>query len=340
MPENKLHRLKAKYTPAEAKGMFVYLEHSEGEFADVSLELISKAKEITNGESIYGMLFGHKVNKLAEKAIRSGLDEVYVIDDEHLLNYTPEAFIRCAEAIVEKQKPDTILIGATQNGCDMAGGLAVRLQTGLTAHITDLEVDEDGELVGWVPGFGGGIAAACKCPRHRPQLISVRPGVFLAGGENKQSDGKIHNEPVPFSATDIKTEIVERKVLAIDNISKVDRIVAVGRGTDGDLGIAEELAETIGGKVGGTRVALDEGWIRKEQMIGQTGYSTKPNLAVLCGISGATQFTIGIDKADLILAINNDEEAPIFEQADLCVVDDLFDIVPALTKVVKNQISR
>jgi electron transfer flavoprotein alpha subunit len=110
--------------------MFVYLEHSEGKLADVSLELISKAKEITNGESIYGMLFGHKVNNLAEESIRSGLDEVYVIDDKHLLNYTPEAFTRCAEAIVEKYKPDTILIGATQNGCDMAGRLAVTSANG------------------------------------------------------------------------------------------------------------------------------------------------------------------------------------------------------------------
>lgn len=340
MPKPNFELLQPPYTKEEARGIYIYLEQSDGNLENVSLELIGEAKKLAPDEKIYGILIGHEVHVLADMAIKHGADVVYIVDDKRLIDYTPGPYTKAVMNIIKKYKPDIFLIGATQNGCDLAGRLAVRLQTGLTAHVTGLEKGESGNLIGWVPGFGGGIAAAVQCPDKRPQMFTVRPGVFTALPYNQDHKGEIHEEKIKFSNGDFWTEIISRKKIETFDITKAERIIAVGRGIEGNMKIAEELAQSLHAEIGGTRVAVDEGWISKERMIGQTGYSTKPKVAIVCGISGATQFTIGIENAGLVVAINNDEEAPIFENADVYIVDDLFKILPPLTNILKNRIKR
>ena len=347
MPKPNFESLQPLYTKEEAKGIYIYLEQSDGKLENVSLELIGEAKKLAPDEKIHGIIIGHDVRPLAELAIKHGADVVYIVDDKRLRDYTPEPYTKAVTNIVKKYRPDIFLIGATQNGCDLAGRLAIRLQTGLIAHVTGLEKEVDassghatGNLIGWVPGFGGGIAAAVQCPDKRPQMFTVRPGVFTALPYTQDHKGEIYEEKIKFSKGDFWTEIISRKKIETFDITKAERIIAVGRGIEGNMKIAVELAQSLHAEIGGTRVAVDEGWISKERMIGQTGYTTKPKVAIVCGVSGATQFTIGIENAGLVVAINNDEDAPIFENADLCIVDDLFKILPRLTDIIKSRIKR
>jgi electron transfer flavoprotein alpha subunit len=232
-------------------------------------------------------------------------------------------------------KPDILLLGATPNGRDLAGRIAVRVRTGLTADCTDLAL-KDGLLSGEVTGFGGGILAYIKCPNHRPQMFTVRPGVFSAPAPNTRRKGKVTSVPVELGKNDVKVQVLEHVIGEGVDITRAEVLVAAGRGCRGDFSLVQELAGLLGGEVGWSRVPVDEGWVSRDCMIGQTGYVTRPKLAIVCGISGAFQFTVGIEKAETIVAINLDEDAPIFEQADYCVVDDMFRVLPPLIEVIKS----
>lgn len=329
--------LKPAYGKNEAKGIFVFIEHDGKRLEPVSLELLGAARQFAPGEKVSSILLGHNVRALAEEAVKHGADEVFLVDDAHLKDYATGPCTKALMDVVVRHRPDILLLGATQNGCDLAGRLAVRLQTGLTAHATALEMEKGtGNLIGWVPGFGGGIAAAVKCPDRRPQMFTVRPGVLSALPHDGKRTGNIREEKVEFRKGDLWTEVVGRTPIEALDITKAERIVALGRGTEGNTGPVKELAEALHAEVGGTRVAVDEGWLDKERMVGQTGYAVKPKVAVVCGVSGATQFTVGIENAGLVVAINSDPEAPIFEVADLCVVDDLFRILPALSSLARK----
>jgi electron transfer flavoprotein alpha subunit len=241
-----------------------------------------------------------------------------------------------AELILER-RPDILLLGATPNGRDLAGRLAVRLRTGLTADCTELALDGDGHLVGQVTGFGRGIVAGILCPQHRPQMATVRPGVFPRPALAQSPNGRIQRVGTKLSQDDAPVRVLRRSTARGGDITAAERLVIGGRGVHGDFDILRQLAAQIGADVGASRVAVDEGWIDREAQIGQTGYVTRPKLAIVCGVSGAMQFTVGIQDAETVVAINSDPEASIFEAADYCIVDDVFQVLPPLIEALRGQ---
>jgi electron transfer flavoprotein alpha subunit len=323
----------ANHNRGEASGTWVFLEHDEGEILAVSRELLGRARELSSRSeaALTGLVIGGAVEGVAATAAMLDLDRVLTVAHPRLESFTAEAYSFAAAAAIRAQRPDMLLLGATPYGRDLAGRLAVMLQTGLTADCTDLDLEADtGLLLGEVSGFGGDILAMIKCERRRPQMATVRPGVFA-------DDGNRRAEPAPIDtfAVDVPEEAVPVRVLARRkqhgaDISRAERLVIAGRGVQGEMSLVESLARALDAEVGATRVAVDEGWIGRDRQIGQTGIIVRPGLAIVCGASGAAQFTVGIDKAGLVVALNQDPEAPIFEQADLCVVGDLFPVVRAL----------
>ncbi|MBI2320601.1 MAG: electron transfer flavoprotein subunit alpha/FixB family protein [Chloroflexi bacterium] len=326
------------YTKAEASGIWVFLEQESGRLEGVALELLGRGRQLANEAEtlLSGVLLGSDVEAAAQVALAAGADRVILAEHPALGVYTTDAYTKVVGEIVLERRPDIFLLGATPNGRDLAGRLAVRLRTGLTADCTGLELEaETGLLLGRVTGFGGGVVAIIKCPEHRPQMATVRPGIFAPPELTAKPWGLIERVPVRLARHEIRTEVVERALHEGLDLTKAERIVAGGRGTHGDFGPLRELAALIGAEVGATRVAVDEGWIERERQIGQTGYVTRPKLAVVCGVSGAMHFTVGVEAAECVVAINSDEEAPIFEQADYVIVDDLFSVLPSLIEQVR-----
>jgi len=318
---------------AEKNTIWVYLEHDGGELENVSLELLSKGRQLADelNWTLSGLLPGHKIAGLADQAFGYGADEVWVAEHALLEYFTIEAYGRVVCQALIEEKPSIFLLGATPNGRDLAGRLAVRLRTGLNADCTGLQVNpENGVLISEVSGFGGGVLALIEMQTHRPQMATVRPGVFEAVESSPTNRGQIVDLPVDLTEEMIETTIVERVVGKGVDLSRAPVLVAGGRGIDGDFQMMRELAELLGGDVGATRPPVDEGHIERERQIGQTGVVGSPKVSVCGGVSGAFQFVVGIDKADTVIAINSDPDAPIFEFADYCVVANVHQIIPGL----------
>jgi electron transfer flavoprotein alpha subunit len=329
------------YSPDEAsKTIWVYLETQEGGLAPVSLELISKGRELADeaGCSLTGLLLGERVITCSKEAYQHGTDEVWVVDHPLLKHFTIEAFTHAAYTAIIQGKPSIILFGATPNSRDLAGRLAVRLETGLNADCTNLRIDPDrGILISEVTGFGGGIIAYLEMPHHCPQMATVRPGVFGVKQPKDPGIGTPVEIEVELTPEMIQTEILDRVIGESLDLTQTEVLVCGGRGVAGDFKMLQDLADLLQGEVGATRPPVDEGHIERERQIGQTGVMGHPKLAIACGISGAFHFVVGIQDADIVIAINSDPEAPIFEYADYCVVGDVFQILPALIQSLQNQ---
>lgn len=331
---------KPLYPAKKARGLWVYLETAGGSLAGVSLELLGKARMLADQSrmKVIGVLLGQDVRPLAREAIAHGADAVLLTDDEVLARYSTEPYTRVVADAVRVYWPSILLLGATPDGRDLAGRLAVRLRTGLTADCTDLSLEpETGLLLGETTGFGGGVTATIKCPVHRPQMATVRPGVFPRPEPRLTQRGRIRRLPVELQPEDLRVEVLERAIQPQVDLTRAKVLVAGGRGVMGDFSLLLQLADELGGEVGATRVAVDEGWIGRERQIGQTGFVARPSLAIVCGASGAMQFTVGIKEADTIVAINSDPEAPIFEDADYCVVDDFKRVLPPLIEHIRGR---
>ena len=327
------------YRAEEASGLWVFLEQQEGVLEPVSLELLGKARQLADEahQTVTGVLLGHEIGPLAVLAIAHGADEVLLAESVILRHYTTDPYTKVMTELILERTPDILLLGATANGRDLAGRLAVRLRTGLTADCTDLILNEDGLLVGQVTGFGNGILAGILCPKHRPQMATVRPGVFPRLDPDESRSGRIQRVDVRLTEADMTVRVLKRSTTRGGDITAAERLVIGGRGVHGNFEILRELADLINADVGATRVAVDEEWVDREAQIGQTGYVTRPKLAIVCGVSGAMQFTIGIQDAETVVAINSDPEAPIFEAADYCIVDDLFQVLPSLIEALHHQ---
>jgi electron transfer flavoprotein alpha subunit len=328
------------YSREEACGLWVFLEQEGGRLESVALELLGKGTGLADRRKVplTALLLGQEVEAAAREAIFYGADHVLVADHPLLAVYTTDAYTNVAARIVLDRKPETLLLGATPNGRDLAGRLAVRLRTGLTADCTDLTLESGtGLLLGEVTGFGGGVLASIKCPAHRPQMATVRPGIFPLVDPDLTRRGRVESVPVELAVGEIRTEVLERVRHEGVDITRAKVIVAGGRGVKGDFAPLLELARLLGGQVGASRVACDLGWISRDRQIGQTGFVTRPKLAIVCGISGATQFTVGIKDAECVVAINSDPAAPIFEEADLCVVEDLFPVLERLIAEINRR---
>ena len=328
---------------AEYKGVYVIAEEFEGKLRNVTLELLGQGKQLAEGigDEVGAVLIGHNVKPLAQELIAHGAHKVYVYDDPKFEHYNTTAFTRALVHFFNEVKPNVYLVGATNIGRDLGPRVANALQTGLTADCTNLFVDDDGKTIVWTrPALGGNIMAEIVCRNDRPQMGTVRPNVFKKPEADPNSTGEVIDMHVDLTEADFLTKFVELIKVGGNGIKieEADIIVAGGRGMNGNeafTGMLKELADVLGGAVGASRAAVDAGWIDALHQVGQTGKTVGPKIYIAAGISGAIQHLAGMSGSDCVIAINKDEDAPIFKVADYGIVGDAFEIVPKLTAAIK-----
>ncbi|ERT61885.1 MULTISPECIES: electron transfer flavoprotein subunit alpha/FixB family protein [Megasphaera] len=329
---------------AEYKGVYVIAEQFEGKLRNVAFELLGQGKILadTIGDEVGAVLIGHNVKPLAQELIASGAKKVYVYDDPKFENYNTTAYTKALTDFFEKVKPNVYLVGATNIGRDLGPRVANELKTGLTADCTSLAVDEDGKTIVWTrPALGGNIMAEIICRDNRPQMGTVRPNVFKKPEPDANATGEVIDMSVELTDADFLTKFIELIKLGGGGIKieEADIIVSGGRGMNGSepfTGMLKELADALGGAVGASRAAVDAGWIDALHQVGQTGKTVGPKIYVACGISGAIQHLAGMSGSDCVIAINKDEDAPIFKVCDYGIVGDAFQIVPMITEAIKK----
>ena len=326
---------------SEYKDIYVFAEQRDGEIQSVALELIGKAKELAQvtGEKVVAILAGCGITEKAQTLIAYGADKVVVIDDVLLKDYVTEQYTQAVFQAVNAFKPSILMYGATTIGRDLAPRIAARLGTGLTADCTKLTINEEThEFEMTRPAFGGNLMATIKCPEHRPQMSTVRPGVMPKATPDFDRKGEVvafqpKFDPSKFVVKLVKT-VKEQK--AAGDISEAKILVSGGRGVGCKEGfeMLQGLADVLGGEVSSSRAMVDAGVMPHDRQVGQTGKTVRPAVYFALGISGAIQHLAGMKDSKVIVAINKDEEAPIFQVADYGLVADLFEAVPELEKLV------
>ena len=326
--------------------VWVFVEQTDGRPANVAWELLGHAAKLAADlqGTVGAAVLGHNVGHLAQEAIAYGARFAYLIDDPVLEHYRTQAYARGLISLIEKHKPEIVMLGATTTGRDLAGAVATSLGTGLTADCTGLTIDKERRLLEQTrPAYGGNIMATILCEQKRPQMATVRPRVMAMPPHNTSNVGQVVKEPLGLSEQDVAVRLVEyvREQTGTGmRVEDAEIIVAGGRGVGSAeaFSVLQELADALGGVVAGSRGAVENGWIPPERQVGQTGRTVRPKLYVACGISGAVQHLVGMQNSQAILAINADPEAPIFSVATHGIVGDLFKVVPALTKEFKKRL--
>lgn len=326
---------------ADYNGVWVFAEQREGHLEKVSLELLGEGRKIADklGVKLTALLLGSGIKELAKDLRSHGADEVLVVDNKELEHYTTDGYTKVICELANDRKPGILFIGATFVGRDLGPRVAARLETGLTADCTSLDVDvTNGDLLATRPAFGGNLMATIACPDHRPQMATVRPGVF-AKLEEEVKEGGIEEIEVALTSEDIRTKVLEivKENKEIVDISEANFIVAGGRGmgSEENFKLVYELAEALDGVAAASRAAIEKGWIDKAYQVGQTGKTVRPNIYVACGISGAIQHVAGMQDSDMIIAINKDETAPIMKVADYGIVGDVTKVIPQMIAEIK-----
>lgn len=323
--------------------VWVFIEHSEGKVAGVSWELLGAGRQLADklGVELCAVIIGDNIDHLAAESFCYGANRAYLIDDPIYKFYRSETYLNATYYLAKKYLPEIILMGATGLGRDLAGAVATNLQTGLTADCTGLAIDDERNLMQTRPAFGGNIMATILCTKIRPQMATVRPHVMPMPPHHAGAQGEIVQEEYKQLEENILVKVLE--VILDSNageqvdIAGASFIVSGGRGMMGteNFQILQELANELGGVVGASRGAVDAGWMPVDRQVGQTGKTVRPNIYIACGISGAIQHLVGMQDSDIIIAINRDKDAPIFEVATYGIVGDLFTIVPALTERIR-----
>ena len=328
---------------SDYSGIWVFVEQREGVVAGVSYELLGKGRELADQLSceLSAVLFGNELNGLAEELIFYGADQVIVIDDPALINFRDERYSEALVYLAQKYRPAIILTGATVIGRSFIPRVAIKLNTGLTADCTGLNIDDEtGNLLQTRPAFGGNIMATILTANHRPQMATVRHKVMNPLARDDSRMGTIILEEYNFELEEDQTRYIsfEKEKTNLINITDANVIVSGGRGIKDakNFAMIEELAEALDGAMGASRAAVDSDWIAYSHQVGQTGKTVKPSIYIAVGISGAIQHLAGMSSADYIVAINKDPDAPIFKVADLGIVGDLFELVPKLIKRIKE----
>ena len=330
---------------AKTNDLWVYIETKEdGTAKNIGLELLTPGKKIAEkqGGMLVGIVIGYHVEKAIAQAETYGADKIIVVTGKEYEQYSTDAYTNAICQLVKKYGPLSMMIGATNNGRDLGPRVSCRLRTGLTADCTAVDIDEETGNVAWTrPAFGGNLMATILCPDHRPQIGTVRPGVFKKSiKEGNQSE--IIYEEIHFPEEQIRTKILEI-IMEMDSkkvdLEGVEIIVSGGRGVGGEDGFRpiQMLADALGGVVGASRAAVDAGWISHSHQVGQTGKTVAPKIYIACGISGAIQHLAGMSGSDVIIAINKDPDAPIFGVAHYGIVGDLFEVVPILAEEIKKK---
>ncbi len=327
----------------EYKGVWVFAEQRSGELMDVAIELLGEGRRLAEevGCELSAVLLGDDVRGLSEELFAFGADKVYLSENENLKQYTTDGYTKVLSQMIETYKPEIVLFGATHIGRDLAPRVAARVDTGLTADCTKLEIDpEEKGLMQTRPAFGGNIMATIICPKHRPQMATVRPGVM----EKAERSRKREEQELIEYKNDVTPEDIRIKILdvvkagkASVNLADSEIIVSGGRGLDKKEGfeLLEKLAEKLGGVVGASRAAVDAEWIDHDHQVGQTGKTVRPELYIACGISGAIQHIAGMQSAKTIVAINKDPDAAIFKVADIGIVGDVYEVLPKLIEALE-----
>ena len=328
---------------SEYQNIWVFIETQDGNAKSVGLELLNPGRRMADksGQKLVGVVIGHQVEAAARAAAQHGADQVILLEDPAYADFNTLTYADAMYRLIQKYKPDTVLFGATGVGRDFAPRVSCRIGTGLTADCTALDIDVESGNVGWTrPAFGGNLMACIECPNTRPQMGTVRPGVFKKLPPQDGSAVEILREsldhiPDPAAKMVERIREVARNVVDLEN-AKI--IVSGGRGLKApeNFSLVRELAEALGGEVGSSRAAVDAGWISQDHQVGQTGKTVSPNLYIACGISGAIQHLAGMSGADTIVAINQDPDAPIFSVAHYGIVGDLFKVLPVLTEEVRR----
>ena len=342
---------------AEYKGVYVFAQQVDNEISGIAYELLGKGKELAAklNEEVTAVLIGHDVKGLADKLAEYGADKVIVVDDPELKDYRTEPYTHALASVIDTYKPEIVLVGATAIGRDLGPKVSARVKTGLTADCTVLEIgdfplvaipgkeDEQkhNQLLMTRPAFGGNTIATIACPDNRPQMATVRPGVMQKIEPIVGAKANVIEYNPGFTPNDRYVEIKEIVKAVSDTVDIMDAkiLVSGGRGVGSaeNFKILEDLAEALGGSVSCSRAVVDSGWKPRDLQVGQTGKTVRPNLYIACGISGAIQHTAGMEEADIIIAINKDEDAPIFDVADYGIVGDLNKIIPQLTEAIKAE---
>ncbi|MFH1860268.1 MAG: electron transfer flavoprotein subunit alpha [bacterium] len=318
------------------KGVWVFAEHRDNKLMSVTYELISAGRVLADklNQKLSVVLIGKDVSEFAKGLIGYGTDEIYLAEDPLLESYSDDGYTRVMVDLIREYKPEILLIGATIIGRSLSPRVAARLQTGLTADCTGLDIDENGNLLQTRPAFGGNIMATIISPNTRPQMATVRPKVMKKAEFNSSRTGTIIPAIVNLSSGDIHTKILQviKETKERVNLDEAEIIVSGGRGlqTGENFRLIRELAATLNGTVGASRAAVDAGWISHHHQVGQTGKTVCPKLYIACGISGAIQHLAGMQSSDCIVAINKDPDAPVFNVATYGIVGDIFEIVPKL----------
>ena len=318
------------------QGIWVYVEQEDHKVQRVGLELLHAARDLAavTGEKLTAVVLADQTQELVEQIRPYGADEILAVNCPQCAYYTTDAYTEVLYGLIQEYHPSAVLVGATENGRDFAPRVACRLNTGLTADCTALGVDPEQNNIAWTrPAFGGNLMATILCSDTRPQIGTVRPGVFQAKRFEPTSQVVTLERTVPQEKIRVQIKELIRRTQAHLNLAEAEVIVSGGRGMKGPehFALLEKLAQLLGGEVGASRAAVDAGWIDASHQVGQTGSTVHPRLYIACGISGAIQHLAGMSKSDQIVAINTDPEAPIFKVAHYGIVGDLFEIVPALT---------
>ncbi len=331
---------------AAYSGVWVWVEQFRGQSGGISLEMLGQGRKLADqrGVPLTACVLGHEVGHLAEEAISFGADRVFRVDDPTLAVYRTAPYARALIDLVREYRPEVFILGASSRGRDLAGSVASILYTGLTADCTGLEIDpETGLLLQTRPAFGGNIMATIVCPYHRPQMATMRQHVAEMPVADPSRRGQVVAVETALEETDIATRVVD-SILEKDTVSLADAriIVSGGGGVGGSAGFEtiRQLADVLGGAVGASRSAVDKGWIPYAHQVGQTGRTVRPDLYIACGISGQMQHLAGMKTSRVIVAINKDSKAPIFNIADYGIVGDLFQVVPALAEQFRKKLQR
>ncbi len=352
---------------SEYKNVWVYAEQRKGKLLNVALELIGEgrrlSREISDESQVCALIVGNNVEHLAKECFEYGADKVYLIEDPLIENYTTDGYTKVIVDGIRKHKPEIVLYGATHIGRDLAPRVAARLNTGLTADCTRLDIkvssyidyaiknttlnvssldpnSDDKGLKQTRPAFGGNLMATIICPKTRPQMSTVRPGVMQKRERIEGASGELIKVKPNITKGDIRTDVIDvvKSAKEIVSLTDADIICSGGRGLGDASGfeLIKKLADKVGGVVGSSRAAVDAGWIDHSHQVGQTGTTVKPKIYFACGISGAIQHLAGMQTSDIIVAINKDPEAPIFEVADYGIVGDLYKIIPHIIEEWDN----
>jgi len=332
----------------EYKGVWVFGEQKRGQIQSIVFELLGKGRELADklNTDLTCVVFGHNIQEeTTRELIHRGADQVIVVDNPKLEHFMDEPYTRALVQLIRKYRPEVFLCGATVMGRSLISRVAVKLHTGLTADCTGLDIDpKEKFLMQTRPAFGGNIMATILSKNHRPQMATVRHKVFKEAEADTSRKGKVIQEEVAGNLLTSRTKLMDivEEIESTINIAEADFIVSGGRGMKGpeNFKILEDLAQVLGGAVGSSRAAVDAGWMPYSHQVGQTGKTVCPKIYIACGISGQIQHLVGMQSADIIIAINKDPDAPIFSVATFGIVGDVFEIVPLLTKKFKEVLNQ